>query len=351
MQTTEDISDRMRIPLRADLKDVGIMRKNRWKSLLLCAGLAAMCLTGCGAAAADTDTGAVSVTDEENNTTGEAAIAVEGNEQVGEGVRTSESGDAGVDKGTTEETAAETESAFEGRMLSILGDSISTYDGWIMEGAAIFYPFYGDLTDVSQTWWMRLLDDTGMELCANDSSSGSTCVGDSLDIGDFRYGCSSYRLSFLTGKQGKMPDIIIVYMGTNDLLKGIPIGDNDGTQLVEEGMVENFSDAYCLILDKLASEYPAAEIYCCTLPPIGDWGITEPFVTFENELGLTFRDYSQQIKMIAENRGVSLLDLSECGIEIDDLEELTIDGVHLTPAGMECIEQAMLTGLMSKSNE
>ena len=318
---------------------------------MLCVWLTAMCLTGCGAAAADIDMSAGPVTDEENDTTGEAAISVEGNEQVGEGVRTNESGDAGADKGITKETAAENESAFEGRALSILGDSISTYDGWIMEGAAIFYPFYGDLTDVSQTWWMRLLDDTGMELCANDSSSGSTCVGDSLDVGDFRYGCSSFRLSFLAGKQGKMPDVIIVYMGTNDLLKGIPIGDNDGTKLVDEGVIDNFSDAYCLILDKLLSEFPAADIYCCTLPPIGDWGTEEPFVDFENVLGLTSRDYSQQINSIAVNKGISLIDLSECGIKIDNLEEMTTDGVHMTSVGMEYIEQAMLAELVGTSKE
>lgn len=314
------------------------MRKNRWKSILLCAWLTVMCLTGCGAAAADTGTDAASVTDEENDTAGDASPMDESDE----------TGDVAVI-----EDARETDniSAWEGRALSILGDSISTYDGWVMEGAAIFYPFDGDLTDVSQTWWMRLLDDTGMELCANDSSSGSTCVGDSLDVGDPKYGCSSYRLSFLTGKQGKMPDVIIVYMGTNDLLIGIPIGDNDGTKLVEEGMIDNFSDAYCLILDKLASEYPSAEIYCCTLPQIGNWGTNQAFDILENKLGLTSQDYSDQIEVIAGNKGVLVIDLSDCGIEISNLHEMTTDGVHFTPVGMECIEQAMLSGLTGISNE
>lgn len=320
----------MRIPFRADRKTWGTMRKNGWKSILLCSWLTVMCLTGCGAAASDTDTGADSVTDEANDVTGEAASA---------------------DESDRTEDDVESENAFEGRALSILGDSISTYDGWVMDGAAIFYPLSGDLTDVSQTWWMRLLDDTGMELCANDSSSGSTCVGDSLDVGNPKYGCSSYRLSFLTGKQGKMPDVIIVYMGTNDLLIGIPIGDNDGTKLVEEGVIDNFSDAYCLILDKLASEYPAAEIYCCTLPPIGDWGTDQPFVTLENKLGLTSRAYSEQIEVIAGNKGVLVIDLSDCGIKISNLNEMTTDGVHFTPVGMEYIEQAMLSGLTGISNE
>lgn len=328
----------MRIPFRADRKTWGTMRKNGWKSILLCSWLTVMCLTGCGAAASDTDTDADSVTDEANDTTGEAAS-------------TDESDRTADVVGIKDANETESENAFEGRTLSILGDSISTYDGWIMEGAAIFYPFYGDLTDVSQTWWMRLLDDTGMELCANDSSSGSTCVGDSLDVGDPKYGCSSYRLSFLAGKQGKMPDVIIVYMGTNDLLIGIPIGDNDGTKLVEEGMIDNFSDAYCLILDKLASEYPAAEIYCCTLPPIGDRGDNIEYADFVNKLGLTSRDYSERIETVAGSKGVSVINLSDCGIDLSDLKEMTIDGVHFTLVGMEYIEQAMLSGLTGISNE
>lgn len=234
---------------------------------------------------------------------------------------------------------------WEGRSLSILGDSISTYDGYIPEGCAVYYPASGMLTDVSQTWWMRLLDDTGMELCSNNSSSGSTCVGDSLDVGDPKYGCSSSRISQLTGRQGTSPDLIIVYMGTNDLLIGFPVGDNDGTRLVEEGVIENFSDAYTLILDKLESDYPAAQVYCCTLAQVGTWGTKQPFEMYTNKLELTAEDYSKQIQVIADNKGIPVIDLYHCGIEIDNLHEMTSDGVHLTPDGMECVEHAMLEAM------
>ena len=302
-----------------------------WKSILLCAGLA-MCLVGCGAAAEDAaiEEDAASV----QNTQTEDATETQETENTEESITAEK-----AEQSNTE--AEDSKVSLEGLSLSILGDSISTYDEWTVEGGVIFYPFNGEVTDVSQTWWKRLLDDTGMELCSNNSSSGSTCVGDSMNIDNPKYACSSYRLSLLTGRQGKMPDVIIVYMGTNDVLNGVPIGDNDGTKLVEEGTIENFSDAYCLILDKLASEYPAAEIYCCTLPPIGDWGTDQPFVTFENELGLTSRDYSQQIEDIADSKNITVIDLSDCGIEIDNLDEMTTDGVHPTPAGMECLEQVI----------
>lgn len=234
---------------------------------------------------------------------------------------------------------------FKGLSLSIFGDSISTYEGYIPKEFGIFYPISGDVTEVSQTWWMRLLDDTGMELCANDSSSGSTCVGDSLSTDNPKYGCSDYRVSALTGKKGKMPDVIIIYMGTNDLLTNVPLGHNDGTELVDEGIIENFTDAYCLMLDKIENDYPEARIYCCTLPSIGYWGTEGPYVDYENNLGLTKDDYSERIRIIAKNKGIPVIDLDQCGIEVENLSEMTSDGIHFTPDGMKLLERAMLDGM------
>ena len=239
-----------------------------------------------------------------------------------------------------EETAS-----LEGVTLSRLGDSLSTYEGWLPGECTNFFPGNGELTDVSETWWMQLLDDTGMELCSNNSSAGSTCVGDSLLTGEVKYGCSGDRISLLTGSQGKMPDIVIVFMGTNDLMNGVPIGDNDGTKLVEEGKIDNFSDAYTLMLDKLSSEYPAAQIYCCGLHQVGDWGTTQPFVVLTNHLGLTAEDYSKQIQVIADNKGFPYIDLYHCGIEIDNLNQMTSDGVHYTPLGMGYVKEAVLSCL------
>lgn len=281
--------------------------ENKRKRLLMCIGLIVVCMAGCGVVEADFKA-----------------------EEIVEEV--------------------EEEISFEGLDLSIFGDSISTYYGYIPEGFGMFYPESGELTDVSQTWWMKLLDDTGMELCSNDSSAGSTCVGFSMSVDDPRYGCGSYRLSELAGEQGKIPDVIIIYMGTNDLLKDIPLGDNDGTRWVAEGEIENFSDAYCLMLDKIASNYPISQIYCCTLPPIGIWGTEEPFVTFTNQLGLTSEDYSEWIRIIARNKGIPVIDLYQCGIEIDNLHIMTSDGVHPTPDGMECVERAMLDGLKGRQS-
>lgn len=313
--------------------------KDRLKSTLLCIGLMAICMAGCGTADENAGAGESVMADENTNTNDMTAVT--GETAAGQ----EDEADTAADEAQDAADIAEEKIVLEGLGLSIFGDSISTYDGYIPTGFNVFYPLSGELTDVSQTWWMQLIDDTGMELCANNSSSGSTCVGDSLSIDNPQYGCSGLRTSLLNGEQGRMPDVIIIYMGTNDLFEGIPLGDNDGTRLVEEGVIENFSDAYSLILDKLVSDYPIATVYCCTLPPIGDWGITQPFVTFTNHLGLTSEDYSERIRVIAGNKGVSVIELSDCGIKIDNMAEMTEDGVHFNIKGMECIAQAMLNGL------
>ena len=230
---------------------------------------------------------------------------------------------------------------YQDKRFSILGDSISTYSGWIPEGYAQFFPMDGVVENVNDTWWKMLMDDTGLQFCANSSSSGSTCVGDSLSVDDPKYACSNYRIDALIGKDGSYPDVIIVYMGTNDLLTGAPLGENDGTQPVDEGTVVTFSDAYSLILDKLKSQYPGAQIFCCTLAQIGDWGVKKPFETFVNSLGLTAEDYSRRIEIIAENKEVNVVDLIGCGITEDNMQRYVIDGVHLNTSGMKLVRDAV----------
>ena len=230
--------------------------------------------------------------------------------------------------------------------ISILGDSISTFEGWIPEGNSVFFPHNGAVQDVAQTWWKIVLEEAGLTLCANGSSSGSTCFGDS-GAQDPMIGSSDLRISQLAGEEGETPDIILVYMGTNDVVQSVPIGDNNGRRAVEEGAVGHFSDAYTLILDKLTREYPSAQIYCCTLPPLGDWGTEEePFVPFVNGQGLTSAAYSDQIALIAAKRAIPVIDLYHCGITIENMQEMTSDGIHPTPEGMRLIADAVLGGII-----
>lgn len=228
-----------------------------------------------------------------------------------------------------------------GTTVSIMGDSISTFRGYIPEGYYEFFPENGLVSDVDDTWWKRILDEKGWTLCVNGSSSGATCVGDSTGKDDPQCGCNEFRTGGLGGPDGAAPDIIIVYMGTNDLLQSIPLGDNDGTKPVPEGEVSLFGDAYTLMLDKLQAKYPSSRIYCCTITQIGTYGHGTPFVEMVNGEGLTAADYSARIAQIAGNKNLPVIDLYGCGIAVKNLHNTTADGVHPTPEGMEYIAKAV----------
>ena len=87
--------------------------------------------------------------DAENPVDGEQSAA-SGTDETQEG-----SGDKPVEAARREEeTPAGT------KKLSILGDSISTFDGWIPEGYSCFFPMNGDVAEVEQTWWQMVLKDT-----------------------------------------------------------------------------------------------------------------------------------------------------------------------------------------------
>lgn len=278
------------------------------------------------------------------------AQGIEGTEQENgntEDRKDTEAGDLkaeqdGADTAQEGQAASESEPVqLAGRTISFLGDSITTFRGYNPEGYAVFFPEYGEVSAVEDTWWQRVVDDLGLTLYKNGSSSGATVVGDSTGTVDPACACNELRTGALTGSQGACPEIIIVYLGTNDLLNTVPLGTNDGTMLVEEGEVKNFSDAYTLMIDKLQSKYPPAEIYCCTLLPVGEFGTKTPYVDFVNGDGLTAADYGRVIVQIAENKGLSVIDLQDCGITIDNLAEMTTDGVHPTTAGMACIAEAV----------
>lgn len=150
---------------------------------------------------------------------------------------------------TFEPTYIEGESNFIGKKISILGDSISTYKGYIPEGYSAFYPYpTADFGDVNQTWWMQVINNLGASLLKNNSWGGS-CVAEGT--GNSSTTNDSRLKEVLFGTE--QPDIIIIFMGSNDCA-------SDSVSL------EKFNDSYNKMLEKLIKLCPNAEIYVMTLP-------------------------------------------------------------------------------------
>lgn len=329
------------------------------KRVLAAAGFltaAALTLAGCGDNGADRQAKQESAEQikQEQTDSGEAEkpteLAAE-EETQNEDMAKNDSGTTQSDTALVEKDAAEQDNGEEqpepepvqlkGTTVSILGDSISTFEGYQAEGCRIYFPQFGEVEDVKDTWWQQVTDDLELTLFANSSSAGATVTGDSTGTDDPQCGCNEFHTDALAGPDGACPDRIIVYLGANDLLETVPLGDNDGTRPVKEGEITAFSDAYTLLLDKLQKKYPSAQIYCCTLPHVGDWGTQTPFVELVNGLGLSAKDYGRVIAKIAKAKGLPVIDLYHCGIKIKNMHEVTSDGVHPTAAGMDCIADAV----------
>ncbi len=285
----------------------------------------------------------------ESETDGQKEEKEEKEEGTGEVSGDGESGeemdretDAGENEGMEEETEnvgtdAEADSPWNGKKVSVCGDSISTFTGYIPEYYSKFYPECGEIRTVEETWWMQVTERTGMELCSNASYSGSTVSGQSQDNHEGAYSCGNQRMADLAGPEGEWPDVILILMGANDLLNGIPLGAYDGVSQVQEGYIQNFSEAYGLMLDKMKMWYPDAEIYCCTILEVARWDEEGDCFPFQNEHGLTAKNYNDCIKAVAQAKGISVIDVYGCGITYENAKEYTSDGTHPNAAGAALI--------------
>ena len=242
----------------------------------------------------------------------------------------------------------------EGKTLSILGDSISTYSGVSNNGSRnytigrnlVFYT--PGLMDVYQrdTWWQQTVDTLGLRLLVNNSWSGS-CM---FMTGAGTPGAYQERCVQLHSGKGARPDIIAVYLGTNDQdYFSDSLGTFDAIDFeklilpVEKGFAystpETCMEAYAIALHKMQQRYPEAEIYCFTL-------LQRPKRTPFDLLS-----FNAELEKLAEHYGVYIVDLQRCGVYAvkPAYDLLMADYVHPNPWGMDAITGAFADALLTNS--
>lgn len=218
---------------------------------------------------------------------------------------------------------------YRGKKISILGDSISTYVGYVPTGQSAFYTGSNcGVTSVNQTWWMRIINTLGMTLELNNSWGGSRV---SNTNGTNSSGIT--RASLL----GTSPDVIIVYMGINDFNNEVSTTD--------------FADAYETMIDNILTAYPDADVFCATLPPCERNGTTgDPEI---NDDGVYLSEYNQIIQDAVEAKGVKLVDFAGCGITyatlyryMGDWDDSTGRALHPNAEGMALIAEQAIQNML-----
>ncbi len=203
-----------------------------------------------------------------------------------------------------------------GLKFSVLGDSISTFSGWsndtsrnstIGSNAVWYYGNNNDVASVDETWWKRVADTTGMEVLVNNSFSGDkVCV----------YGKT--RATQLHNNDGETPDVIAVYLGTNDFANGCTLAQ--------------FATNYPAMIASITEKYPDADIYLLNLLYYGS----------------SADGFCNVIEDAAETYGCTYVDIrNDAGFTSSNLGSYMPDqyGVHPGSEGMELIANCVVNAM------
>lgn len=147
------------------------------------------------------------------------------------------------------------------KTVSILGDSYSTYEGYLTPDTNEVWYFAKpdakrtDVTSATQTWWHRFIKDNGYRLCANNSFSGATISYTGYHKEDYT------PRSFITRMNNLgCPDIIFVFGATNDSWAKSPIGNYQYSDWTRADLF-SFRPAMACLLHKMKERYVNTEIY------------------------------------------------------------------------------------------
>lgn len=225
---------------------------------------------------------------------------------------------------------------YKNAFISILGDSISTFEGISVPKEASFYDterkLRSNVLTIADTWWGRTIDYLQANLLVNNSIAGSTVTWNpGYEIQS--YGCSDERTSSLSSGN-ILPDVIMVCLGINDWGAGVRVFDGNDDDLTV------FINAYGDMLRKLKNNYRNAEIWCL-MPAVSFCSAKTDFEFPNDKGGRHIAEYCRAIKRCADQNECKTIDLFNYSIAYD-----TIDGFHPNKEGMKTIADAVISWLV-----
>ena len=225
--------------------------------------------------------------------------------------------------------------AYAEKKFSIVGDSISTFTGYVPSGNAVYYTgFNAGVSSVDDIWWKKLIDALDASLLVNESWSGSRVT---TTNGEDSAACMTRCESL--GTDSDNPDVIIVYIGINDFNNGVSIGTYDGSGDFPT-VTTTFREAYAIMLNKILTKYKQAEVWVCTLPYCERTG--ENIFPESNGNGDLLKTWNDAIRELAYLFGVKVLEHANCGLTYQNMDEYmgdysAGDGLHPNASGHSLI--------------
>lgn len=245
-----------------------------------------------------------------------------------------------------------------GLKLSILGDSISTFDGYSNDitsnttlGSNV--PRYGlktstlssidtTLSSVDETYWMKTINDLDMELCVSNTWRGTRVTTTGTTYPKNSSGCLTRSVNLHNDIKNEDPDIIVVYMGINDLDHEVTLGSfNELSEIynneTKEYTVDTniFAPSYAMMIHKILTRYSNSDIYIMNHLP-NHYGFVE-----------ATNVWNEQIKYISDYFNCNYVDIfNKTGINWDNYRTYLHDGLHPNKTGMELISNVLKESLL-----
>lgn len=251
---------------------------------------------------------------------------------------------------------------YQGKKVSILGDSISTYSGVsddvnvnsTLNGGAIYYtPGRWDVYQ-KDTWWQQTIEALDMKLLVNNSWSGSCVLHTRHNtVGAYIDRCTQLHNEYTN----ENPDVIFVFIGANDFsyyqdtlgssdinYNELIVSNSDGSFSYKEPLTT--CEAYAIMLHKIIIRYPDAEVFCM-MP------LARRYPDYNDgyeDVGQP-TDFNNNLMTIVKYFNLNVVDLEKCGI---DKEEETFDKyiadkrTHPNALGMDMITNYLVSTMLNK---
>ena len=208
--------------------------------------------------------------------------------------------------------------------ITLIGDSISTFSGWIPEGYVNYYP-QGIIDSVEKTYWHILCSILSASI-QNLSYAGSSVTNQVLP---------EYNLYKRVPFVNCDSSLIILAVGVNDTEKEDGVGEYDYDKDIESYNESIFTEAYIKAVRTLMLLHPKTDILLVAMAPEG-----------------SMPNRTAAIKKIAEHYGLMFFDARTCyggGLHPDtDANDNGDEMKNIANGILNCIGNNVSSGLSDK---
>lgn len=231
-----------------------------------------------------------------------------------------------------------TQSRFKGKTFSILGDGVTTLQGFLPTDCVSWYDgVNGEVAELGHTFWGKLISGVGMELLVNNSWDGTKLIFDGTNANSFMAGDA--RIHKLGNNA---PDYLFVMCGKDDMAAETTLGEFTpelvNLEDIQDTDLDNFASAYKVMLQRLMTKFSTTKIVVLWYHNMSSCP------TIEAPDYTTQYQFAEVAEKTAKFYGCQWIDLRKAGINMVNNSELDVEN-YPTKDGHELYYQYIIQEL------